>query len=195
MNTIVTEMTERGEVAVDIYQKLSDSRVLFISGDIDDNIASDVCATLLLKDAENSDTKIVMFINSRGGDIRNVLAIYDVMATIKSPIETICVGMAMKESVILLTAGTPGMRLATKNSIICAGQLINSITQYSDLTDAQLLLSFLQSDNKKMMDVFAKTTGKKVKQVMDDFERLVFMDSRQALRYGFIDKIITSKMK
>jgi ATP-dependent Clp protease, protease subunit len=193
MNTIVTETTEQGEIAIDIFQKLSNDRILFISGEIDDDMAADVSATLLLKDSEDSDNKITMFINSRGGDIRNALAIYDVMSMIDAPIETVCIGSAMKEAVILLAAGSPGMRFATKHSIICAGQLVNSMVQQSDLTDAQSLLTFSLSDNKKMMDIIAKKTKKRLKQVMTDFERLVFMDSKQALKYGFIDNIIPFK--
>ena len=190
MNTIVTETTEQGEIVIDIFQKLSNDRILFISGDIDDNMAADVSATLLLKDSEDSDSKITIFINSRGGDIRNALAIYDMMSIIKSPIETVCIGSAMKEAVIILASGTPGMRFATKHSVICVGQLVNSMMQHSDLTDAKSLLAFSISDNRKMMDIFAKKTKKKLSQVMSDFERLVFMDSKQALKYGFIDSIV-----
>ena len=190
MNTIVTEMTEQGEIAVDIFQKLSNDRILFISGDIDDNMAADVSATLLLKDNEDSSSKITMFINSRGGDIRNALAIYDMTSMIQSPIETVCIGSAMKEAVIILASGTPGMRFATKHSIICVGQLINSMMQHSDITDAKSLLSFSISDNKKMMEIIAKKTKKNLNQVMSDFERLVFMDSQKALKYGFIDSVV-----
>jgi len=191
LNTIVIETTDQGEVAIDVFQKLSNDRILFVSGEITDDMASDICATLLLKDSEDSNKKITIFINSRGGDIRNALAIYDMMSMIDAPIETICIGSAMKEAVILLAAGTPGMRFATKHSVICAGQLINSWMRHSDLTDAQSMLSHSLSDNKKMMDVIAKTTKKPLKEVMADFERIVFMDSKQALKYGFIDKIVT----
>jgi len=190
MNTIVTEVTEQGEIAVDIFQKLANDRILFISGDIDDDMAADVSATLLLKDSEDSSKKITMFINSRGGDIRNALAIYDMMSMVQCPIETVCIGSAMKEAAILLASGTPGMRFATKHSTICVGQLVNSIMQHSDLTDAESLLSFVVSDNRKMMDIIAKKTKKKLSQVMSDFERIVFMDSRQAKTYGLIDSIV-----
>ena len=192
MNTIVTEITDQGEIAIDIFQKLSNDRILFITGEIDDDMASDIAATLLLRDSEDSKSKITMIINSSGGDIRNILAIYDVMCMIDAPIETVCLGSAMKEAVVLLAAGAPGMRLAGKHATICVGQLINNMMQQSDLTDAQLLLTFSISDNKKMMDILSKRTGKSLKQVMTDFERLVFMDSKQALKYGFIDKIIQS---
>jgi ATP-dependent Clp protease protease subunit len=190
LNTIVTEETDHGEIAVDVFQKLSDDRILFISGDLDDNMAADISATLLLKDSEDSEQKVTVFINSRGGDIRNALAIYDVMTMLNCPIETVCIGSAMKEAVILLAAGTPGMRYATKHSIIAASQLINNMVQMSDLTDAKSLLDFLASDNKKMMNIIAKCTNKSFKQVMSDFDRMVFMNSQQALKYGFIDKIV-----
>lgn len=190
MNTIVTEPADQGMVVVDIFQKLSNDRILFISGEIDDDMASDVAATLLLKDNEDPSSKITIFINSRGGDIRNALAIYDMMSMIRAPIETVCIGSAMKEAVIILAAGTPGMRFATKHSVIVVGQLVNTMMQHSDLTDAQSLLTYSLSDNKKMMDIFAESTGKDVKQVMSDLDRLVFMDSKQAVKYGFIDKIV-----
>jgi len=191
LNTIVTETTEQGEIALDVYQKLSNDRILFVSGDIDDEMAADISATLLLKDSEDSESKITLFINSRGGDIRNALAIYDMMNMIDSPIETVCIGSAMKEAVILLVAGTPGMRYATKHSVICFGQLVNSYLQHSDITDAQTLLAHSLSDNKKMMSIIAKQTNIPLKQAMSEYERLVFMDSKQALKRGFIDKIVS----
>ncbi len=191
MNTIITETTDQGEIALDVYQKLSNDRILFVSGDIDDEMAADISATLLLKDSEDPDSKITMFINSRGGDIRNALAIYDMMTMIEAPIETVCIGSAMKEAVILLVAGSPGMRYATKHSVICVGQLVNSYLQHSDITDAKTLLDHSLSDNKKMMSVIAKQTNLPLKQVMLEYERLVFMDSKQALKRGFIDKIVS----
>lgn len=183
-------MTEQGEIAIDVFQKLAGDRILFVSGDITDDVASDVCATLLFLDMDNCTDKITLFINSQGGDIRDVLAIYDVMCLVKSPIETVCIGSAMKEAVILLTAGTPGMRLATKHAIICAGQLVNDWVINSDLTDATINLTQSMDDNKRMMNIFSKTTNKPLKEVMSDFERKVFMTSAQAAKYGFIDRIV-----
>ena len=192
MNTIVTEMTEQGEVAVDVFQKLASDRILFISGDIDDTMAADVSATLLLKDGEDSEKKITLFINSQGGNIRDVLAIYDMMCMIEAPIETVCIGAAMKEAAILLTAGTPGIRLATQHSIIAVGQLVNEWMKLSDLTEAQTSLEQALGDNKKMMEIFSKATKKTFKQVSSDFDRKVFMNSKEALKYGLIDRIIAS---
>lgn len=191
MNTIVTENTEHGEVAVDVYQKLSNDRILFICDHIDDKLATDIVATLLLKDQEDDKKKITLFINSESGDIRDILMIYDIMSMISSPIETVCIGSAMDEVVILLAAGTDGMRFATKNSVIAVGQLINNNIHFSDLTDAKRLLAQSVSDNKKMMEILSKKSGKTFKQVSEDFERKVFMTANQAVRYGIIDKIVS----
>lgn len=191
MNTIITETTEHGEMPVDVYQKLANDRILFICDHIDDGVATDVAATLLLKDQEDPDRKITLFINSESGDTRSVFMIYDVMNMISSPIETVCIGSAMDEVVILLASGSEGMRFATKNSIIAVGQLINNNINFSDLADAKRLLAQSVSDNKKMMEVLAKKTGKTFKQVSSDFDRKVFFTAAQSMKYGIIDKIVS----
>lgn len=195
MNTIVTEMTEQGEMAIDVFQKLASDRILFISGQIDSDLAADVCATLLLKDGEDSNQKITIFINSPGGNIRNVLAIYDMISILESPVETVCVGSVTDEAIILLIAGTPGMRLATKHSFICVGQLVNDWMMMADLTDAKIALEQLTDDNKRMLSIIAKHTNKTLKQVTTAYDRKVFMNSDEALKNGFIDKIITESKK
>lgn len=190
MNTILTETTEHGEVPVDIYQKLSNDRILFVFDHIDDKLAVDIAATLLLKDSEDSEKKITLFINSDGGDIRNILMIYDMMCLIHAPIETVCVGSAMDESVLLLAAGSPGMRFATKNSVIAVNQLVHDWMRFSDMTDAKKVLDLSLSDNKRMMEILAKCTGKNLRTVMTDFERKTFMNCHQAARYGLIDRVV-----
>lgn len=192
MNTLVLESTEQGDMAVDVYQKLAGNRILFISSEIDDKLAADISATLLLKDTENSQVKITLFINSSGGNIRNVLMIYDMMQMIEAPIETICIGAAMDEAAMLLAAGEPGMRFATKNAQISVSQLINDSWAPSNLTDAKKYLDLSVSDNKRMMDILSKCSGKTTKEVMTDFDRRVFMSASQALHYGLIDKVIPS---
>lgn len=185
------EETEHGDMPVDVYQKLANDRILFISNHIDDKLATDIVATLLLKDAEDCNNKITLFINSDGGDIRNALMIYDVMCMIQSPVETVCIGSAMDEAAIILTAGAKGSRLATKNSIIAVGQLSHDWAMYSDLSNAKKLLQQSSSDNKRMMDIVAKSTGKSIKTVTSDFDRRVFMSPTQAVKYGLIDKVIS----
>lgn len=191
MNTIVLESTEHGDIPVDVYQKLANDRILFICDDISDTIATDVAATLLLKDSEDPGKKVTLFINSQGGDIRNALMICDIMNMIESPIETVCIGAAMDEAAIILSSGTPGMRFATKNSVISASQLVHEWMVRANLTDAKKYLELASGDNKKMMEILAKTTGKSLKQVMSDFDRRVFMSAPQAAKYKLIDKVIT----
>ena len=191
MNTLVLEQTEFGEVPVDVYQKLASDRILFLTESLDDTLASDIVATLLLKDHEDSEKKITLFINSHGGDIRNALMIYDVMEMIHAPIETVCIGAAMDEAIVLLAGGTPGMRLATPHAIISATQLIHSFHMHTDLPGAQALFEQERLDNQRLMEIIAKTTKKSLAQVKKDFDRRVFFNAKGAMKYGFIDKIVT----
>ena len=192
MNTLVLETTEVGEMPVDVYQKLANDRILFICNMITDALATDIIATLLLKDSGDSESKITLFINSDGGDVRNALMIYDVMSMIHAPIETVCIGSAMDEAAIILAGGTPGHRLATKNAVIAISPLVHDWYSHSNLTDAKKILDQSMSDNKRMMEIISKACRKPIKQVMEDFERRVFMNSNQAAKYGLIDRVITT---
>jgi ATP-dependent Clp protease protease subunit len=192
LNTLVLEQTEYGEMPVDVYQKLANDRILFITDDINDQIATDIIATLLLKDSEDPDKKITIFINSSGGDIRNAFMIYDVMNMISAPIETVCIGSALDEAAILLASGQKGMRLATKNAVIAISQLVHDWYMHTNLTDAKNLLEQSQIDNNRLMEIFSKATGKSSKEVKEDFDRRVFFSAAQAVKYGLIDKVVTS---
>lgn len=189
------ESTERGDVPVDVYQKLADDRILFICNDISDDLATYIVANLLLKDSEDPNQKITLFINSEGGNIRNALMICDIMNIISAPIETVCIGSAMGEAALILASGTPGNRLATKNSVIGISQLNHDWYTHTNLTDAKKLLDQFTSDNKRMMDILAKGAKKPIKTVMEDFDRIVFMNAVQANKYGLIDKVITVAKK
>jgi ATP-dependent Clp protease protease subunit len=191
MNTVISETTEHGEIPVDVYQKLSNDIILFICHELNDQIATDIVATLLLKDLEDSTKKITIFINSPGGSIRNAFMICDMINIIESPVETVCIGSAFNEVAVILASGTPGMRFATKNSIIAMNQLSHDYFSQGDLTDAKKLLNLSLIDNKKMMEMISKTSNKTIKQVVSDFDRQVFMTPSQACKYGLIDKIIT----
>lgn len=191
MNTLVLEQTEHGEMPMDVYQKLSNDRILFITDYIDDNMATDIVATLLLKDHEDSDKKITLFINSPGGDIRNAFMIYDVMMLIHAPIETVCIGMAMDEAALLLAGGKKGMRMATKNSIISVSQLASDWRMHTNLVDAKNLMDQFKIDNDRLLEILTKGTGKSSKQLKEDFDRRVYFTSYKAMKYGLIDKIVT----
>lgn len=190
LNTLVLEQTEHGEFPVDVYAKLSQDRILFLSESLHDELASDMIATLLLKDSEDPGKKITLFINSHGGDIRNAFMIYDVMQMIEAPVETVCIGAALDEALILLSGGEPGLRFATPHAVIAASQLEPSVAMYTDLPGATELLKQYKLDNDRMMDILAKTTGKKIAQIRKDFDRRVFFNAKQALKYGFFDSIV-----
>jgi ATP-dependent Clp protease protease subunit len=194
MNTLILEETEQGEdMAIDVYQRLANDRILFIHEFIDDKLASNICATLLLKNAESKEEKISLFINSEGGDIRSVFMIYDMMNIIDAPIETICAGSAWDESLLILAAGTEGMRFATQNSVICASHLMYDKMHFSDLTDARIIKDLIKNDNKRMLEAFASITKKTYKQIADDFSNKTFMTPAQAKKYGLIDGIVKNK--
>jgi ATP-dependent Clp protease, protease subunit len=191
MNTLVLEDTSQGEQPVDVYQRLASDRILFLTNFVDDQVATDLIATLLLKDHESSEEKITLFINCNGGDIRNVLMLYDVMQMITAPIETICIGSAMDEAAILLAAGTKGMRLATENSVITVSQLVQDWHTATNITDGKNLMEQFVADNNRVMNILSKATGKTIKQVKMDFDRRVFFKPLKAAKYGIIDYIIT----
>jgi ATP-dependent Clp protease, protease subunit len=194
LNTIVTETTEFGEVPIDIYQKLSNDRILFLNNEIDNNLASDFCATLLLKDNENKD-EVVVFINSDGGDIRSALMIYDTMRMVECPIKTICLGFAMDEAAIILTAGTPGLRFATKNSIIAVGQLADTGSMMGNVNSAKTLLDQAVRDNNRMMEIIAKHSKKPLNEVNKLYQDRVFMTAAAAVKHGIIDAVISHSKK
>lgn len=191
MNTLVLEDSPQGEVPVDVYQKLSSDRILFLANYLDDDLASDIVATLLLKDQEDSDKKITLFINSHGGDIRNAFMIYDIMTIVRAPIETVCIGAAMDEALVVLAGGSPGMRLATPHAIISATQLVHNFHMRTDVPGAQALFEQEKQDNQRLMEILAKASKKPVGQVKEDFDRRVFFNAKNAMKYGFIDKIVT----
>lgn len=191
MNTLVLEQTEQGDIPVDVYQKMASDRILFLAESLDDTLSSDIVATLLLKDHEDPEKKITLFINSHGGDIRNAFMIYDVMKMISAPIETVCIGAAMDESLVILAGGTPGMRLATPHAIISATQLVHGFHMHTDLSGAQAVFEQEKLDNQRLMEILAKTSKKSLSQVKKDFDRRVFFNAKSAMKYGFIDKIVT----
>lgn len=195
MNTLVLEETEHGKQAVDVWQKLADSRVLFISDMLTDDVATDITATLLLKDQEDPNSKITLFINTDGGDIRNAFMIYDIMQVIDAPVETVCIGAAMDEAVIILAGGTKGMRYATKNAILSVSQLNNNFMTHTNLIDANGLMEQLNKDNNRLIEILGKCSNKSVKTIKKDFQRKVFMTPTEAIKYQLIDKIISPKGK
>jgi ATP-dependent Clp protease, protease subunit len=174
---------------VDIYSRLAGERVLFV-GDLTDQEASDIVASLVQLSFEDPIEKITLLINSSGGEVRNAFMIYDAMKVIDSPIETICLGDAWQEAVLLLAAGTKGMRYASKSSAICPGQLEQRRYMQTDVAGVKDIMLRFQRDNKNFITELAKCSGKKFKDVMKKLERQQYFSAKEAKTNGLIDHIL-----
>ena len=187
----VVEQTGRGERAYDIYSRLLNDRIIFLSDEVNDTTASLVVAQLLFLEAQDPDKDISFYINSPGGSVTAGMAIYDTMNFIKCDVSTICIGMAASMGAFLLSAGTKGKRIALPHSEIMIHQPLGGAQgQASDIKiRADLILRTRDMLNK----ILAENTGKPVEQIERDTDRDYFMTAEQALEYGIIDKIFTHR--
>ena len=187
----VVEQTGRGERAYDIYSRLLNDRIIFLSDEVNDATASLVVAQLLFLEAQDPDKDISFYINSPGGSVTAGMAIYDTMNFIKCDVSTICIGMAASMGAFLLSAGAKGKRIALPDSEIMIHQPLGGAEgQASDIKiRADLILRTRDMLNK----ILAENTGKSIEQIEKDTDRDNFMTAEQALEYGLIDKIYTHR--
>ena len=187
----VVEQTGRGERAYDIYSRLLNDRIIFLSDEVNDATASLVVAQLLFLEAQDPDKDISFYINSPGGSVTAGMAIYDTMNFIKCDVSTICIGMAASMGAFLLSAGTKGKRIALPHSEIMIHQPLGGAQgQASDIKiRADLILRTRDMLNK----ILAENTGKPIEQIERDTDRDYFMTAEQAMEYGIIDKIYTHR--
>ena len=187
----VVEQTGKGERAYDIYSRLLNDRIVFLSDEVNDVTASLVVAQLLFLEAEDPDKDISLYINSPGGSVTAGMAIYDTMNFIKCDVSTICIGMAASMGAFLLSAGAKGKRIALPHSEIMIHQPLGGAQgQASDIKiRADLILRTRDMLNK----ILAENTGKSIEQIERDTDRDNFMTAEQALEYGLIDKIYTHR--
>ena len=185
---MVVEQTNRGERSYDIFSRLLNDRIVFLSEDVNDVTASLVVAQLLYLEAQDPDRDISFYINSPGGSISAGMAIYDTMQYIKPDVSTICVGMAASMGAFLLSSGAKGKRIALPNAEIMIHQPSGgSRGQASDIKiQAEQILKIREKLNKML----AENTGKSVEQIALDTERDNYMTAEEALAYGLIDKVI-----
>lgn len=190
MNLIpyVVEQSSRGERAYDIYSRLLQDRILFVSGEITDNVANSVIAQLLYLDAMDSEKDISMYINSPGGSITAGMGIYDAMHLVKADITTLCVGMAASMGAFLLANGTKGKRLALPNSEIMIHQPLGGAQ--GQATDIEISAKRIIRLRDKINKILSHQTGKKLEKIESDTDRDKFMDAYEAMTYGLIDKVI-----
>ena len=190
MNTLILEGEDENENAIDVYERLSKSNIIFLSGYISQSLATDVCATLLMKSSMDQQNTITLFINCLGAESRHVFMIYDMMSNLPNPICTWCIGNAEGSAALLLAAGTPGKRFATKNSFICPGPISYGLKNVNNMVELDVITKFMKTDNEYLMTALAKHTKKSVKKVTKDFENKRYFTAEQALEYSIIDKVI-----
>ena len=184
----VVEQTARGERSYDIFSRLLNDRIIFLSEEVNDTTASLVVAQLLYLEAQDPDKDIQFYINSPGGSITSGMAIYDTMQYIKPDVSTICVGMAASMGAFLLSSGAKGKRIALPNAEIMIHQ--PSGGSQGQATDIQIQAQHILKIKNKLNRILADNTGKDVSQIELDCERDNFMSAEEAKEYGLIDKII-----
>ena len=188
---MVVEQSARGERAYDIYSRLLKERIIFLTGPIDDNVASLVCAQLLFLESENPKKEISFYINSPGGIVWSGLAMYDTMQYISSKIMTICVGQAASAGSLLLTAGEKDMRFSLPNSRIMVHQ--PSGGYQGQVTDIEIQTKEIIKTKKRLNQIYSLHTGKDIKEVESVMERDRYFSPKEAIEFGLIDKIIENR--
>ena len=184
----VVEQTSRGERSYDIFSRLLNDRIIFLSEEVNDTTASLIVAQLLCLEAQDPDKDIQFYINSPGGSVTAGMAIYDTMRYIKCDVATICVGMAASMGAFLLSAGTKGKRMALPNAEIMIHQ--PSAGTQGQITDMAIHLKRLETIKARMNRIMAENTGKSIEEVTAACERDNFMSSEEAKDFGLIDRVL-----
>ena len=188
---MVIEQTSKGERSYDIFSRLLNDRIIFLSDEVNDATASLVVAQLLFLEAQDPDKDIYFYINSPGGSVTAGMAIYDTMNYIKCDVSTICIGMAASMGAFLLAAGAPGKRLALPNSEIMIHQPLGGMQ--GQATDIKIHADRIIRIRQTLNEILAEKTGKTVEEIARDTERDNFLSAREAMEYGLIDKIFEKR--
>ena len=188
----VVEQTSRGERSYDIYSRLLNDRIIMLSGEIEDSMATTIVAELLFLESQDPDKDISLYINSPGGSVTAGMAIYDTMNYIKPDVSTICVGMAASMGAFLLASGAKGKRFALPNSEIMIHQPLGGAE--GQATDIAIQADHILRIKKRMNEILALNTVKPVEQIQADTERDNFMFANEAMEYGLVDKVIASRL-
>ena len=188
---MVVEQTNRGERAYDIFSRLLKERIIFITGPIEDGMATLVVAQLLFLEAENPKKEISMYINSPGGVVTSGLAMYDTMQFIRPPVSTLCTGQAASAASLLLCAGQKDMRFSLPNARIMVHQPSGGFQ--GQATDILLHAQEIQNIKRRLNEIYVKHTGQNYQTIEDSLERDRFMTAEQAKEFGLIDKVIEKR--
>ena len=190
---MVVEQTNRGERSYDIYSRLLKERIIFITGPIEDGMATVIVAQLLFLEAENPKKELSIYINSPGGIVTAGLAIYDTMQFIRPEISTLCIGQAASMGSLLLTAGSAGMRFALPNARIMVHQPSGGFQ--GQATDIMLHAQEILNLKKRLNEMYVKHTGQSLKKIEDALERDYFMTAEMARDFGLVDKVIDRRLE
>lgn len=190
---VVVEKTGRGERSYDIYSRLLKDRIIMLSGEINDAVASSIVAQLLFLEAEDPDKDIYLYINSPGGVITSGFSIYDTMEYIKPDVVTICIGQAASMGAFLLSCGAKDKRYALPNARIMIHQPLGGAR--GQATDIQIQAEEILRLKEVLNKILAKNSGQKISKIVKDTERDFFMSSDEAKEYGLIDKVIEKSFK
>ena len=188
----VVEQTSRGERTYDLYSRLLKDNIIFLQTPIDDTVASVICAQLIHLESENPDKDINLYINSPGGDITALFAIYDTMQFIKNDIATICLGQAASAAAVLLAAGTKGKRLALPHSRVLLHQPYGQVG-YGQVTDLEIAAKEILRMRDLLEEILATHTGQPIERIHADTDRDFVMEAAEAIEYGIIDAVLTSR--
>ena len=188
---MVVEQTDRGERSYDIYSKLLEERIIFITGEINDAVANTVVAQLLYLEAKDSSKDINVYINSPGGSVTAGLAIYDTMNFIKCDVSTICIGLAASMGAFLLSSGTKGKRYALPSSEIMIHQPLGGAQ--GQASDIKIQAEQILRTKKRLNEILAANTGKPYEEIERDTDRDNYLTAEEALAYGLIDKIFYNR--
>ena len=188
---MVVEQTSRGERSYDIYSRLLNDRIIFLSDEVNDVTASLVVAQMLYLEAQDPDRDIYFYINSPGGSISSGMAIYDTMNYIKCDVSTICVGMAASMGAFLLSSGAKGKRFALPNAEVMIHQPLGGMQ--GQASDIKIHADHILRIREKLNKLLAEQTGKPLEVIERDTERDNFMSAAEACEYGLVDKVITKK--
>jgi ATP-dependent Clp protease protease subunit len=189
---MVVEQSNKGERAYDIYSRLLKERIIFLTGQINDNVASLVTAQLLFLEAEDPKKEIYLYINSPGGLVTAGLGIYDTMQYVKPDISTLCIGQAASMGSFLLAAGTKGKRFSLPNSRVMVHQ--PSAGFQGQVTDIEIHANEVSSLKKRLNEIYSKHTGKTVEEVKTALERDNFMTADVAKSFGLIDEVVEKRL-
>ncbi len=187
----VVDQTSTGERSYDIYSRLLEDRIIFLTGEIDDNVANNIVAQLIYLEGKNPDKDISLYINSPGGSVSAGFAIYDTMNYIKCDVSTICVGLAASMGAFLLASGAKGKRYALPNSEIMIHQPLGGAK--GQASDIEIQAKHIQNTKSKLNQILAERTGQDIKKIQKDTDRDYYMSAQQAKEYGLIDEIFVER--